>query len=88
MTSKKPPGRLRCWFVALKYFFRPATLYNVGEDEFHVVFDPENVGDDFRQVIETLNAWRTRIPWRENRVIQFGIAGEGRWKSAERSPPR
>lgn len=69
--------------MALRYFLHSATLYNVGDDEFHVVFDSTSVGDDLRETIDALNAKRTRIPWRENRVIQFGIAGEGRWKSTQ-----
>jgi hypothetical protein len=83
MRSKKPPGQLRIWLIGLRYFFHPATLYNVGDDEFHVVFDPEGVGDDLRAMIEASNALRTRVLWRENRIIQYGIAGEGRWRSVE-----
>jgi hypothetical protein len=74
---------MRIWFIALKYLFHPATLYNVGDDEFHVVFDAANVGDDLREAIDVLNTKRARVPWRENRVIQYGIAGEGRWKSVK-----
>ena len=67
------------WFIALKYLYHSATLYHVGEDELHVVFDSKNAGDDLRAAIDDLNALRTRIPWIGNCVIQFGIAGEGRW---------
>lgn len=67
------------WFIALKHLRHPATLYQVGSDEFHVVFAAHNVDDDLREAIKSLNAWRVRVPWQGNRVLQFGIAGEGRW---------
>jgi hypothetical protein len=73
------------WFIALKYLRHAATLYRVGDDELHVVFDARNVGDDLREAIDTLNARRTRIPWQGNCVLQFGIAGEGRWAAEETS---
>lgn len=67
------------WFIALKYLRHPATLYHVGDDEFHGVFAAHNVGDDLREAIKTLNAWRVRVLWQGNRVLQSGIAREGRW---------
>jgi hypothetical protein len=71
--------KLPLWFIGLKYLHHPATLYHVGDDEFHVVFNAQNVEDDLREAIEVLNARRVRVPWQNYRVLQFGIAGEGRW---------
>jgi hypothetical protein len=66
-------------FIALKCLRHATTQYRVAGDEWHVVFDARNAGSDLREAIDILNARRMRIPWPGNRVLQFGIAGEGRW---------
>jgi hypothetical protein len=58
-----------------KFIRRPATLYLVGK-ELHVVFDPFPDQEKLRPLLEELNAKRMAIPWLNELVIQFSIAGD------------
>ena len=69
---------IRRWWLTLTNLRRPGTLYLVGEDEFHVMFDPFPNQEKLRPLLAELNVHRTRISWLGNRVLQFGFAGEDR----------
>lgn len=56
-----------------KFIRRPATLYLIGNDELHVVFDPFQDQDDLRPLLDELNAKRVQLPWLNGLVVQFSI---------------